>query len=164
MRNHQIAPRRENEFFAFFGLRLGRERKWAESFCSLPSRVATRDGAQVGLHRSLILRTGPYTIARLAHHFLSGLSKTNVKESRWTFSPRKSGHFKPRFCGHLFPLLTPRQQQIARPPQVDVFKSNSRHHRIKFVHSWSYSWMATSPETRRATARSRKEPSTNYHE
>jgi hypothetical protein len=82
MRNHQIAPRRENEFFAFFGLRLGRERKWAESFCSLPSRVATRDGAQVGLHRSLILRTGLYTIARLVHHFLSGLSKTNVKESR----------------------------------------------------------------------------------
>jgi hypothetical protein len=113
MRNHQIAPRPENEFFAFFGLRLGRERKWAESFCSLPSRVATRDGAQVGLHRSLILRTGLYTIARLTHHFLSGLSKTNVKESRWTFSPRKSGHFKPRFCGHLFPRLTPGQAGFA---------------------------------------------------
>ena len=97
---------RRNEFFAFFGLRLGRERKWAESFCSLPSRLAARDGAQVGLHRSLILRTGFYTIAQLALRFLSGDLLANLKESRWTFAPRKSGHFKPRFCGHFFPLLT----------------------------------------------------------
>jgi len=97
---------RRNEFFAFFGLRLGKERKWAESFCSLPSRLAARDGAQVGLHRSLILRTGFYTIAQLAPRFLSGDLLANLKESRWTFAPRKSGHFKPRFCGHFFPLLT----------------------------------------------------------
>jgi hypothetical protein len=97
---------RRNEFFAFFGLRLGRERKWAESSCSLPSRMAACDGAQVGLHRSLILRTGLYTIARLAYRFLSSSVPTNVKESQWTFTPRKSGHFKPRFCGHFIPLLT----------------------------------------------------------
>jgi hypothetical protein len=41
--------------------------------------MATRDGAQVGLHRSLILRTGIYTIARLAHHFLSGDLLANVQ-------------------------------------------------------------------------------------
>jgi hypothetical protein len=107
MRNRQPSLRREDEFFAFFGLRLGKERKWAESFCSLPSRMAACDGAQVGLHRSLILRTGLYTIAQFTPQFLSGDLLANVKESRWTFAPRKSGHFKPRFCGHFIPLLTP---------------------------------------------------------
>jgi len=71
--------RHRDEFFAFSGLRLGREREWAESFCSLPSRLAACDSAQVGLHRSLILRTGLYTIARLAHHSLSGDLSINVQ-------------------------------------------------------------------------------------
>ena len=79
MRNRQPSLRREDEFFAFFGLRLGRERKWAESFCSLPSRLAARDGAQVGLHRSLILRTGFYTIAQFTPRFLSGDLLANVQ-------------------------------------------------------------------------------------
>jgi hypothetical protein len=51
MRNRQPSLWREDEFFAFSGLRLGKERKWAESFCSLPSRLATRDGAPVALRR-----------------------------------------------------------------------------------------------------------------
>jgi hypothetical protein len=81
MRNRQPSLWREDEFFAFSGLRLGKERKWAESFCSLPSRLATRDGAPVALQQSRILRTGLYTIARLAHHFLSGdlLAKVQVE-------------------------------------------------------------------------------------
>jgi hypothetical protein len=87
MRNRQPSLRREDEFFAFSGLRLGnpaesrrgKERKWAESFCSLPSRLAACDGAQVGLHRSLILRTGTYTIAQFTPHFLSGDLLANVR-------------------------------------------------------------------------------------
>ena len=97
MSNHQNARWPVNEFFALPGLRLGREYKWAESFCSLPSRMATCDGAQVALQQSLILRTGIYTIARSDYRLLPGGFQRNVKESQWTFVPRKSGLFKPRF-------------------------------------------------------------------
>lgn len=92
MRNRQLSLWRGDEFFAFFGLRLGKERKWAESFCSLPSRLATCDGAQVGLHRSLILRTGLYTIARFAPHFLSGDWLANVQVEFIETLKNPSGH------------------------------------------------------------------------
>lgn len=77
MRNRQDARWHKFEFFAFSGFRLGRKCKWAESFCSLPSRLAACVGAQVGLHRSLILRTGTYTIARLNHRFLLSVFQAN---------------------------------------------------------------------------------------
>ena len=93
MRNRQPSLWREDEFFAFFGLRLGspaksrrgKERKWAESFCSLPSRLAARDGAQVGLHRSLILRPSMISVALLKGSRPTG----RLKESRWTIQSRK---------------------------------------------------------------------------
>lgn len=69
MLNPWEARWRANEFFAFSGFRLGRKYNWAESFCSLPSRLAACVGAQVGLHRSPILRAGIYTIAHLAIDF-----------------------------------------------------------------------------------------------
>jgi hypothetical protein len=43
-----------NEFTAFWGLRLGRKKMGREK--SLPSRLATRDGAQVALQHCPILR------------------------------------------------------------------------------------------------------------
>ncbi len=57
-----------NEFFAFPGRQLGRKNQRAESFCSLPSRMAAWVGAQVGLHRSPTrsVRPGTDTIARPA--------------------------------------------------------------------------------------------------
>lgn len=64
--NPRITRWQGSEFFAFPGRQLGRKNQRAESFCSLPSRMAACGGAQVGLHRSPILRTGTYTIARPA--------------------------------------------------------------------------------------------------
>jgi hypothetical protein len=100
MRNHQPSLRRGDEFFAFSGLRLGspaesrrgKERKWAESFCSLPSRMAARDGAQVALQQSPILRTGLYTIAQFAPHFLPGDLLANVQVEFIETLKNLSGH------------------------------------------------------------------------
>ena len=45
-------------------------------------------------------------------------SHANVKELHWTFSLRKNGHFKPRFCGHFGPRLT-----LNDPTQLTVRSS-----------------------------------------
>ena len=73
------------EFFALLGLRLGRKYKWAESFCSLPSRMAAWYSAQVGLHRSPILRPGTFTIARLDPRFQVDNSQANRKNASGLF-------------------------------------------------------------------------------
>jgi hypothetical protein len=98
-----------NEFFAFPGLRLGRKTNWAESLRFLPSRMAAWVGAPVALQQSHTLRPGTYTIARSAIDFYPVTPRQpslNLNKSQWTFHPRKSGHFKPRFCGLFVPLLT----------------------------------------------------------
>ena len=73
------------EFFALLGLRLGRQCKRAESFCSLPSRMAAWYGAQVGLHRSPILRPGIFTIAQLVPRFQACDSQANRKNASGLF-------------------------------------------------------------------------------
>jgi hypothetical protein len=73
------------KFFALLSLRLGSQCKWAESLCSLPSRMAAWCGAQVGLHRSPILRPGIFTIARLAPRFQVGNSQANRKNASGLF-------------------------------------------------------------------------------
>ena len=78
------------EFFAFSGNRLGREKQRAESLCFLPSRIAAWHSAQVGLHRSLILCPGTYTIARLAIQYYRLLpGRTNLNKSQRTSPARK---------------------------------------------------------------------------
>jgi hypothetical protein len=62
---------------------------WAESFCSLPSRMAACGGAQVALQQSLILRTGTYTIARSAIDFYLVISRP-IHHQTLT---NRSGHF-----------------------------------------------------------------------
>ena len=101
--NPRMARWQGGEFFAFPGLRLGRKTNWAESLCFLPSRMAAWVGAPVALQQSRTLRPGTYTIARPAIDFYPVV---NLNKSQWTFHPRKSGHFKPRFCGLFVPLLT----------------------------------------------------------
>lgn len=98
-----------DEFFAFPGLWLGRKTDWAESLCFLPSHLAAWVGAAVALQQSRTLRPGIYTIARFANDVYPALPRRpalNLNKSQWTFAPRKSGHFKPRFCGLFVPLLT----------------------------------------------------------
>jgi hypothetical protein len=91
------------EFFALPGLRLGRKYKWAESLCSLPSRMAAWRGAQVGLHRSPILRPGIYTIARLDPRFQTGNSQANRKITSGLFRRGKRD-----FLSRVFVDISPR--------------------------------------------------------
>jgi Zinc-binding dehydrogenase len=95
-----------NEFIAFSGLRLGRQKGRAESARFLPSRLAAWVSAQVALQRCPILCPGAFSLARSGSHFLSDWLWAYVKETQRTWPPRKSGHFQPRFCGHFVPLLT----------------------------------------------------------
>jgi hypothetical protein len=91
------------EFFALLGLRLGSQCKRAESFCSLPSRMAAWYGAQVGLHRSPILRPGTFTIARLDPRFQAANSQANRKNTSGLFCRGKRD-----FLSRVFADISPR--------------------------------------------------------
>jgi hypothetical protein len=82
----------DNEFFALETIARAKERAEASRQAGKSSALATV------VQAALELLSSSCSILRLNMVIVSsGGKQTNVKELQWTFHPRKSGHFIPRF-------------------------------------------------------------------